>query len=173
MKASKWIILLNMLILFAVMSFEIMDKEKTLKEGELVLLKLAPRDPRSLMQGDYMVLRYYETRTAFSTGKFLGGVNKIELESNRGYLIATLDSNRVAHRVRFQTKPEPLYEGEYRIKYYKSNWASVSIGAESYFFEEGSAKKFEKARYGALRVHPSGESVLVGLYDDSFAFIEP
>ncbi|MFX7329222.1 GDYXXLXY domain-containing protein, partial [Acinetobacter baumannii] len=34
------------------------QKEMLLKEGQLVLLPLAPVDPRSLMQGDYMALRY-------------------------------------------------------------------------------------------------------------------
>ena len=44
---------------------------------------------------------------------------------------------------------------------------SISIGAESFFFEEGSAAKFEKAKYGALRVDSEGNSILVGLYNEN------
>lgn len=29
-----------------------------MREGDTLLLRLAPRDPRSLLQGDYMALRY-------------------------------------------------------------------------------------------------------------------
>ncbi|MEY4484068.1 MAG: hypothetical protein RL693_1520, partial [Verrucomicrobiota bacterium] len=36
----------------------IFQKEQTLANGRQVFLKLAPVDPRSLMQGDYMSLRY-------------------------------------------------------------------------------------------------------------------
>lgn len=161
MKQTKIILLLNLLLLLGVMAFQITKKEQTLTEGELVLLKLRPIDPRSLMQGDYMVLRYAETRAT-----------KLDSIPPRGYFIVTLDENRVAKKVRFQKTAEPLHQGEHRIKYFWND-RFVSIGAESYFFEEGSAQKFETAQYGALRVHKSGESLLVGLYDENLQFIEP
>ena len=44
---------------------------------------------------------------------------------------------------------------------------SINIGAESYFFQEGDAEKFEKAVYGGLRVDNKGNSVLVGLFDEN------
>ncbi len=40
------------------LNFLIYKKENILKSGKTVLLKLAPRDPRSLIQGDFMSLRY-------------------------------------------------------------------------------------------------------------------
>src|SRR5205807_976804 len=36
----------------------VVEKERLLAEGAPILLELRPRDPRSLMQGDYMELRY-------------------------------------------------------------------------------------------------------------------
>lgn len=161
MKNSNWLILINLVILLGVMAFQITKKEDTLANGELVFLKLAPVDPRSLMQGDYMTLRYAETRTSYR-----------DSIPARGYFIVTLDSNRVATKVRFQQAPVPLHSGEYRIKYFWSKW-SASIGAESYFFEEGTGERFEAAEYGALRVHESGESLLIGLYDKDLNYIEP
>jgi uncharacterized membrane-anchored protein len=47
----------------------------------------------------------------------------------------------------------------------------MHIGAESYFFEEGQAKKFEVARYGGIKVDDAGNSVLVGLYDKNHKLI--
>ena len=161
MKTSQLVILVNLLLLLGVIGFEISKKEKTLAEGKLILLELAPKDPRSLMQGDYMVLRYAETRSI-----------RADSIPSRGYCILKLDENGVGKRQRFQEKAEPLYEGEYRVKYFHSDWFA-SIGAESYFFEEGTAQLFEKAKYGGLRVAKSGESLLVGLYDENREFIEP
>ena len=59
MKKYKWIIiLLNLILLMVYFIHSIVKKEELLKDGQLVLFELAPVDPRSLMQGDYMTLRY-------------------------------------------------------------------------------------------------------------------
>ena len=50
-------VLLGLVILLLV-NRAIWDKEQQLRDGRVVLLALAPVDPRSLMQGDYMRLRY-------------------------------------------------------------------------------------------------------------------
>jgi uncharacterized membrane-anchored protein len=50
-------IIISVLVL-AVCNGLIWQKEKVLRDGKVMLLRLAPRDPRSLMQGDYMVLNY-------------------------------------------------------------------------------------------------------------------
>jgi len=42
----------------------------------------------------------------------------------------------------------------------------VWLGTNAYFFEEGSAERFENARFGEFRLdRESGEAVLVGLRD--------
>ena len=48
------LILLNLGILLILFNKSLLHKEDTLANGTLVLLELAPVDPRSLMQGDYM-----------------------------------------------------------------------------------------------------------------------
>ena len=59
MKKYKWIIIIiNLIILLGFFNNSILQKEKLLTDGQLVLLELAPVDPRSLMQGDYMRLNY-------------------------------------------------------------------------------------------------------------------
>ena len=160
MKRHKWlIILLNFIILMVYFNYSIVKKEELLKNGRLVLLELAPVDPRSLMQGDYMALSYGISRS-------------FEDLSKRGYCVVRLDHNGVADKVRFQDGLTPLNEGEYLIGYTLTNEWSVNIGAESFFFQEGHAERYERAKYGGVKIDDKGNSLLVGLYDEQFQKIE-
>ena len=50
--------LLGGLLVLGIANFAIWQKEDVLANGRTILLELAPVDPRSLMQGDYMALRF-------------------------------------------------------------------------------------------------------------------
>ena len=161
---KKIIILVNLVLLIGYINWSIVAKEKTLKNGRLVLLELAPVDPRSLIQGDYMSLRYSIAEIPYKT--------KI---SKRGYCIINEDPKHAAKFVRFQDKIEPLKPNEFAIKYFSSGnygFTNVHLGAESYFFEEGQGEKFDKARYGGLKIDNDGNSVLIGLYDQDYKLIK-
>jgi len=153
------LLLLNLLVLIIYFNWSILQKEKTLAVDTFALFELAPVDPRSLMQGDYMDLSYKIAREN----------RKISLR--RGYCVIQLDANKVANSVRFQASTAPLDDEEYLIKYFKSG-RTIRLGAESYFFEEGTAAKYEVAKYGGLKIDAQGNSILVGLYDESFRLIE-
>ena len=157
------VILINFSLFILYFNFAIFEKEHVLKNGQLVLLELAPVDPRSLMQGDYMTLSYAISRNLPEEDKEL---------PLRGYCVVTLDKAGVATKKRLQAHATPLDEGEVLIKYFnKTSWR-LNIGAESYFFQEGEGDKFEAAKYGGLRIDKSGTSVLVGLYDEDKKLIE-
>jgi uncharacterized membrane-anchored protein len=156
MKKYKWIIILaNLAVLLIYFNFSVLKKEEVLKDGKLVLLRLAPVDPRSLMQGDYMSLRYAISQNI--------GTESIP---KRGYCVVTLDDKGIAERARFQKEKTPLNKGEYSIKYNSSDSWNVNIGAESFFFQEGDAKKYENAKYGGVKIDENGNSLLIGLYDE-------
>lgn len=158
----KWIVVLvNLVVVLALFNWSVIAKEDTLENGKLVLLKLAPVDPRSLMQGDFMRLNYAISQTP-----------DLEKLSTRGYAVVKLNAKQVAQLVRYQPKKEPLHHGEQLLKYYKGEW-TLSLGAESYFFEEGQAKTFEQAEYGGLKVDAEGNSILVGLYDKNYNLLKP
>ncbi|MXN92058.1 hypothetical protein GR160_12555 [Flavobacterium sp. Sd200] len=162
MKKNKWIIiLLNLIVLLVYFNYSVLQKEKLLNDGELVLLELAPVDPRSLMQGDYMSLRY----------KISEDIPYENITKN-GYCIVRLDSNRVAERIRLQENTLPLNKEEYLLKYKSSDRWNINIGAESFFFQEGQANKYEKAKYGAIKIDLYGNSLLLGLYDEHLKKIE-
>ncbi len=162
MKKNKWvIILLNLLILLLVFNHNVMKKESMLSEGKLVLLELAPLDPRSLIQGDYMRLRYTISED-------------IDTDSipKRGFCVVKLLPNGTAKRVRLQEATTPIHENEHLIEFTAANWWGINIGAESFFFQEGEAEKYEAAKYGGLKIDDQGNSVLVGLYDEDLKKIE-
>lgn len=163
-KVSRILIIINLLLLLGYFNWSIFQKEQTLKNGRLVLLQLAPVDPRSLMQGDYMRLNYKES-----------GFNLRNWEEEtppRGYAILKTDSNHVAQIIRLQESPEPVNDSELMMKY-KIIDGRLFLGAESFFFEEGQDTIFENAAYGGLKVDDKGESLLVGLYDADFRLIQP
>ena len=157
----KFLIGLNLLLVLAAFNYAVYNKEKTLAEGRLVLLELAPVDPRSLMQGDYMVLSYAISQNLIEEQRI----------ASRGYAILQLDEQGVGQLVRLQEQPEPLNPGEQMLKYFHNGF-SINLGAESFFFEEGQGETYEQAKYGALRVDEKGNSILVGLYDEELRKIE-
>jgi uncharacterized membrane-anchored protein len=50
-KYSRILIIANLILLLGYFNWSVYKKEQTLKDGQLILLQLAPVDPRSLMQG--------------------------------------------------------------------------------------------------------------------------
>lgn len=153
----KWLIIpLNLIFLLVYFNISIIKKETLLEEGQLILLELAPVDPRSLMQGDYMSLRY----------KISEGFNYDSMP-RRGYCIVKIDSAEIAQVVRFQKDLTLLHPQEYAIVYTTPDRWNVNIGAESFFFQEGDAQKYEQAKYGGIRVDKKGNSLLIGLFDKS------
>ncbi|MEW6280944.1 MAG: GDYXXLXY domain-containing protein [Candidatus Eremiobacterota bacterium] len=127
----------------------IAQKEALLRNGSPVLLELAPVDPRSLMQGDYMRLQYAIAGSVPAT-------------PGHGKMVISVGADQVARFVRLYDGR--LAEGERLLAYHRTE-VETRLGAETYFFQEGQAEHFARARYGELRVEPSGESVLVGLRD--------
>jgi uncharacterized membrane-anchored protein len=162
MKKYRWIIILiNLIILLGLFNNSILQKEELLTDGQLVLLELAPVDPRSLMQGDYMRLRY-----AISDN-----INSDSI-SKRGFCVVKLEENGIAKKVRIQENKTPINNNEFLIEYTSKKWRNINIGAESYFFQEGEADKYENAKYGGIKVDSQGNGLLIGLYDKNRKKIE-
>ncbi len=159
MKKYKTIlILLNLGGLLILFNKSLLHKEETLANGTLVLLELAPVDPRSLMQGDYMRLDYAIVREN----------RRLNIKSDNlksGYCVIEIDDKGIARKKRFQANVLPKSDSEYCIRFTNKLYDGINIGAESYFFEEGSAEKYEEAKYGGLMVDDKGNSILVGLFN--------
>lgn len=144
------------LFVFVALNGMIAQKQRLLASGQVMYLKLAPVDPRSLIQGDYMALRYEVLRNLTSTGQ--------APEAADGAIVVRLDANSVATFARFH-HGQPLAPDE-RLLRYRCRDGQFRIGAESYFFQEGQAGQYRDAKFGELRVTASGDCVLVGLRDE-------
>lgn len=150
-----WAVLAVVLILA---NWSIIGKERVLANGEIMLLDLAPRDPRSLLQGDYMVLRYSLAQT------IMGQLDAPF--SATGAAVVQLDENAVASFVGLDGTDQ-LAQDE-RLLQYRKRGESLRIAGEAFFFQEGQDEIYASARYGEVRVDASGEAVLVGLRDSEF-----
>lgn len=148
----------------AVAGYLVADKERIIRGGETVYLELAPVDPRSLMQGDYMALRFAAAQAANRA---------VEEDSlpRTGHLVLDVDERGVA---RFQAldRGRSLAPDEIRLRY-RSRDGQPAIATNAYFFQEGTAEAYEEAAFGVLRVTEDGRSVLVGLADDDLAILGP
>lgn len=141
----------------------IWQREKLLASGKVVILELAPVDPRSLMQGDYMALNFAAGREV--TRMRLGGENRPETDTGLGlepdgYVMLTLDARGVAQPVRIQPAADPRADGEVPLRY-RVRDNRVRIVTNAYFFPEGQASRYEVAKFGELRVAENGEALLV------------
>ena len=163
-KYSRILIIANLILLLGYFNWSVFKKEQTLKDGQLVLLHLAPVDPRSLIQGDYMRLNYEATSSS--------PVLIDEQTATRGYAILKTDSNQIGQLIRLQNTLTPLNDNEVVIKY-KIVDNRIFLGAESFFFEEGQDTLYQNAKYGGLKVDDKGQSLLVGLYDENLQQIQP
>ncbi|WP_376764222.1 GDYXXLXY domain-containing protein [Archangium violaceum] len=155
----------GLLLVVVALVVQVVRKEQVLAHGTSVLLELAPVDPRSLIQGDYMVLDYAVSREARLANTTDWGVSSsADSDPKEGRLVLRLDENGVGRFVRHDTPGTPLAPGELLLRY-KVRQHRVRLGAESFFFQEGHADRYEGAKYGELRVTRDGSSVLVGLRD--------
>lgn len=155
MKVRLTILWLVAVVGLLFVNYSIYGKETLIRNGQPVLLELAPVDPRSLIQGDYMALRY----------KMGADLENLETLPLRGKLVITVAENGVASFVRVDDGT-PLAPGERLINYYKHGW-QVDLGATSFFFQEGKADEYATAKYGEVRVDANGTSILVGLRDEN------
>lgn len=164
MKIARVILVIAGLALaLGVANHSIRVHQKVVDSGQQILLELRPVDPRSLIQGDYMLLRY-------STTVFPDEASRNTL-SNRGTFIMSTDANGVATFARLDDG-RPLASNEVRLQFKRSgSFGDPGLGAETFNFEEGQAETYADAKYGVLRVDESGMSVLVGLADESYALI--
>ncbi|MGZ0656635.1 GDYXXLXY domain-containing protein [Coraliomargarita sp. W4R72] len=132
------------------LNLAIWQKEATLANGETVYLRLAPVDPRSLMQGDYMVLDYAIAREVRDT----------KMPTLGGRLVLELDAKGVAHFARLDDDSELATNERYLA--YKNRYGA-KFGIESFFFQEGKADKYEQAEFAKIRLSQNGSVMLIDL----------
>jgi len=151
----------------ALVNLSIAGKERQLENGRIVYLELAPVDPRSLMQGDYMALRFRIANDALpamqrtdspSKRRLFGPSN---LAAADGRIVALLDPRSIASYRRLD-EGTPPGANEILLRY-RVREGTLKFATNAFFFQEGTGKRYERARYGEFRVATDGEVLLTGL----------
>lgn len=158
MNLQKTVLLSTLALSLVVLNGLIIQKELVRISGKSIFLELAPVDPRSLMQGDYMVLSYKITREIERYYYERMGMKK----TNFIHLVLALDNRNVASFVRIYSSSGALKSNEILFQCRLQN-DKIVLGAESFFFQEGFGEFYQNAKFAEIKVHSSGESTLVDL----------
>lgn len=170
---NKVTALIALMVVLGIVNGAIVGKEKHLTEGQVVYLELAPVDPRSLMQGDYMALNFrvaQQVYDALPKSDHHRDWNR-EPEASDGYVVVGLDENRIASFQRLDDGT-PLSANEVKLQY-RVRHGAIKFATNAFFFQEGHAQPYEAARYGEFRVNDDGELLLAAMFDEQLQKIQP
>lgn len=164
MKKTPYYLMALVAVVLVVMNVAIWQKEQILADGETVYVKLAPVDPRSLMQGDYMRLRYAIDSNVPHRSKSNSTAKKIVISTN---------DKGIAEFVRLDDGSQPAGH-EKRLKLNHTRF-SRGVKPNSFFFQEGHAKHYEAAEYGIFTFAKGNPDsyLLTGLADKDLQAIAP
>jgi len=172
-KAPIWLVGVFVIALLGAGNYKVQQFEDVLATGKPVVLKIAPVDPRSLMQGDYMVLNY-AILSEIQQSQFLSESNE-SLESNesidageanetigidesspsgkKAYILVHLDKNHVATFCEEQSEIPTDFKhctpNVYLPIRYKG-WLP-ELPSQDYFFAEGKGEHYAQAEYAEYR----------------------
>ena len=166
------IAVISLVFILGLVNWSIVGKEKHLAAGRVVYLELAPVDPRSLMQGDYMALRFRianEVRNTLPMSKKFRNWER-KVDATDGYVIVSLDERNIASFKSLYQK-QTLAMNELLLRYRVRN-GQVKFATNAFFFQEGRGKYYESARYGQFRVDDKGELLLVAMYNRDLIKLE-
>jgi len=128
------------------------------------------------MQGDYMALRFavagdVAARRVPGNMAAERSLRVLDQPAEDGRLVIALDERGIG-RFRRIDDGRPLAPDE-RLLRYRLRRAELRIASNAYFFQEGDADLYQRARYGELRVAPDGEALLTGLRGEKLERLGP
>jgi uncharacterized membrane-anchored protein len=174
---KKSFVVLAVILQLLVLAYMAVEREYVVRNGQIILLRTAPIDPRDMFRGDYVRLNYEISRIPVKMIKGAEGVGELKkgakiyarLKEGPGGL-SELESADLQ-------KPEKgLYlTGRIPHPYRKPQAGTpirVNYGIEAYFVEQGSGREIEKRRGSRTKVQvplvmeiaigPGGKAVIKG-----------
>lgn len=167
---SAWVtplLIIGGVLALGAANWDVMGNERVIAQGEKIYVALAPRDPRSIMQGDYMALNFGFPRQIEQALEERG-----QTLNQRVLVVAELDEKGIAQVKRIATSDTMLASRERLLPLLLKggNWTLVT---DAFYFPEGQGTPFQAARFGEFRVLPDGRALLVGLVDEQLRAIKP
>lgn len=172
-KAPIWLVGVFVIALLGAVNYKVQQFEDVLATGKPVVLKIAPVDPRSLMQGDYMVLNYailseiqqsqvlsesnesLESNESIDAGEANEtiGIDESSPSGKKAYILVHLDKNHVATFCEEQSDIPTDFKhctpNVYLPIRYKG-WLP-ELPSQDYFFAEGKGEHYAQAEYAEYR----------------------
>ena len=176
-KAPIWLVGVFVIALLGAVNYKVQQFEDVLATGKPVVLKIAPVDPRSLMQGDYMVLNYAilsefqqslvlpESNESLESNESIDtvesnetaettGIDESSPLGNKAYILVHLDKNHVATFCEAQSEIPTDFKhctpNVYLPIRYNGGWLP-ELPSQDYFFAEGKGEYYAQAEYAEYR----------------------
>ncbi|MBN2443696.1 MAG: GDYXXLXY domain-containing protein [Spirochaetales bacterium] len=131
--------------------------EVNLATGKTIKLQLAPVDPRSLMQGDYVILNYTISRIPHYTPS---------PSESRVRVILSPD-NKGIYNVKSIFSPSAFLEQDDVVVNGTFMGDRIFYGIENYFVPEGTGKQVERSvRFALVKVSAWGDAMLIKLLEE-------
>ena len=168
---ARWrrhLILLAPLGTAAILLPGMLRNEALIRHGERLLIRLAPVDPRSLLQGDYMALAF-ELSPDSARAPENRPMDQREAEPRARpatYAVFRLAANGVAsvQRLEYDESRPALAADERRIRLGHKRGQPFLV-TDAWHFKEGTGERWARAAYGDFRLRSDGRTLLVGLAD--------
>lgn len=161
----------SLLVILLLVNWSIYKKESHLTNGMIAYLELAPVDPRSLMQGDYMALRFSMANKVRQALQANTTEQQHNIAPSDGFVIAQLDKRDIASfKALYQN--QTLGKNDVLLRYRIRN-GIVKFATNAFFFQEGHAALYEPARFGQFRINKNGELLLTNMYDKNLNLLAP
>ena len=173
-KAPIWLVGVFVIALLGAVNYKVQQFEDVLATGKPVVLKIAPVDPRSLMQGDYMVLNYailseFQQSQFSSESNETTGIDELSPSGKKAYILVHLDKNHVATLCEAQSEIPTDFKhctpNVYLPIRYKG-WLP-ELPSQDYFFAEGKGEYYAQSEYAEYRFK-DGILLLARLLDKDF-----
>lgn len=155
----RWLLAASLALVLAVAVFWVRGYERTLAEGRVVLFELAPVDPRSMMQGDFMALDFAVNREMQQLRHATGEEGPAPTYA-RIYVDAEGRGTFAGFAEALPAPGDPFVGVRLQFAH-----GLPHIGPDAFFFQEGTAERYEAAAFGEFRVADDGTVLLTGLRD--------
>ena len=176
-KAPIWLVGVFVIALLGAVNYKVQQFEDVLATGKPIVLKIAPVDPRSLMQGDYMILNYAilsefqqsqvlpESNESLESNESIDtlesnettettGIDESSPSGNKAYILVHLDKNHVATFCEAQSEIPTDFKhctpNVYLPIRYNGSWLP-KLPSQDYFFAEGKGEYYAQAEYAEYR----------------------
>ncbi len=179
-KISNWVLVLTAVLALVYVNLNTWQSQQIKLRGEILFLELAPVDPLSLVQGQYMRLRFAIEKRYDSTPE-----DQEVIQNGHGNVLAviSLDDKRIGtltgllapNRRQQQQHGDDTLELQVHTRLFDFDTGSywIHIKQNSFLFQENTEDRYAEAKYGMFRVEEDGRYILVDLADEHLRPLSP